>query len=220
MKKSILLTFYLSVATMLGSTAQVLKLTDAKFQKGDNMEWKNTTFDDSRWKSLSMLKPWTDQGISNPNNYAWYRIRFTLPEPMLDNSDIKETVLFVMGKIDDADETYLNGVLIGKTGSTPGDKEGYVSKWEESRTYSVSASSKAIRWGKENVLAVRVYNGNDPGGMFGSGVSVSVPSRIDGMKAVFVQIMPEAAGNDMAQWIGKVMCHHFRFAGGAGSEIH
>lgn len=187
MKKSILLTFYLSVATMLGSTAQVLKLTDAKFQKGDNMEWKNTTFDDSRWKSLSMLKPWTDQGISNPNNYAWYRIRFTLPESMLDNSDIKETVLFVMGKIDDADETYLNGVLIGKTGSTPGDKEGYVSKWEEPRTYSVSASSKAIRWGKENVLAVRVYNGNDPGGMFGSGVSVSVPSRIDGMKAVFVQ---------------------------------
>lgn len=73
MKKSILLTFYLSVATMLGSTAQVLKLTDAKFQKGDNMEWKNTTFDDSRWQSLSMLKPWTDQGISNPNNYAWYR---------------------------------------------------------------------------------------------------------------------------------------------------
>lgn len=187
MKKSILLTFYLSVATMLGSTAQVLKLTDAKFQKGDNMEWKNTTFDDSRWKSLSMLKPWTDQGISNPNNYAWYRIRFTLPESMLDNSDIKETVLFVMGKIDDADETYLNGVLIGKTGSTPGDKEGYVSKWEEPRTYSVSASSKAIRWGKENVLAVRVYNGNDPGGMFGSGVSVSVPSRIDGMKAVFAQ---------------------------------
>lgn len=187
MKKSILLTFYLSVATMLGSTAQVLKLTDAKFQKGDNMEWKNTTFDDSRWKSLSMLKPWTDQGISNPNNYAWYRIRFTLPESMLDNSDIKETVLFVMGKIDDADETYLNGVLIGKTGSTPGDKEGYVSKWEEPRTYSVSASNKAIRWGKENVLAVRVYNGNDPGGMFGSGVSVSVPSRIDGMKAVFVQ---------------------------------
>ena len=40
------------------------------------------------------------------------------------------------------------------------------------------------------------------------------------VKAVFVQIMPEAAGNDMAQWIGKVMCHHFRFAGGAGSEIH
>ena len=33
MKKSILLTFYLSVATILGSTAQVLKLTDAKFQK-------------------------------------------------------------------------------------------------------------------------------------------------------------------------------------------
>ena len=40
------------------------------------------------------------------------------------------------------------------------------------------------------------------------------------VKAVFVQIMSEAAGNDMAQRIGKVMCHHFRFAGGAGSEIH
>lgn len=114
-------------------------------------------------------------------------IRFTLPQSMLDNSDAKESVVFDMGKIDDADETYLNGVLIGKTGQTPADKGGYVSAWENVRTYSVPAKSKAIKWGGENVLAVRVYNGNDPGGMFGGGVSISVPNRIDCIHTTFAQ---------------------------------
>lgn len=147
----------------------------------------NSSFDDSSWQSLSMLRPWNEQGTQNPNNYAWYRIRFTLPQSMLDNSDAKESVVFDMGKIDDADETYLNGVLIGKTGQTPADKGGYVSAWENVRTYSVPAKSKAIKWGGENVLAVRVYNGNDPGGMFGGGVSISVPNRIDCIHTTFAQ---------------------------------
>lgn len=187
MKKQILLTTCLSVAAILSAAAQTIKLTDARFHKGDNMEWKNSSFDDSSWQSLSMLRPWNEQGTQNPNNYAWYRIRFTLPQSMLDNSDAKESVVFDMGKIDDADETYLNGVLIGKTGQTPADKGGYVSAWENVRTYSVPAKSKAIKWGGENVLAVRVYNGNDPGGMFGGGVSISVPNRIDCIHTAFAQ---------------------------------
>lgn len=187
MKKQILLTTCLSVAAILSAAAQTIKLTDARFHKGDNMEWKNSSFDDSSWQSLSMLRPWNEQGTQNPNNYAWYRIRFTLPQSMLDNSDAKESVVFDMGKIDDADETYLNGVLIGKTGQTPADKGGYVSAWENVRTYSVPAKSKAIKWGGENVLAVRVYNGNDPGGMFGGGVSISVPNRIDCIHTTFAQ---------------------------------
>lgn len=106
MKKQILLTTCLSVAAILSAAAQTIKLTDARFHKGDNMEWKNSSFDDSSWQSLSMLRPWNEQGTQNPNNYAWYRIRFTLPQSMLDNSDAKESVVFDMGKIDDADETY------------------------------------------------------------------------------------------------------------------
>lgn len=187
MQKRILLAMCLSAAFVVESAAQALKFTEAKFRKGDNIEWKSVSFDDSRWQTLSVRKPWNEQGIANPHSHAWYRMRFVMPVEMLNNSDLKQTVKFSMGKIDDADEVYLNGVLIGKTGRSAADEGGYVSEWAKERVYMVKAKGGPVRWGEENVLAVRVYNGNDPGGMFGKGVTVSVPSRVDGVEVAFVK---------------------------------
>jgi len=187
MQKQIIMVACLWAAMAVGMSAQTLKIDKAKFIKGDATEWKSASFDDSQWQTLSIVKTWNDQGITNPNGYAWYRMRFVMPKQMLDNSDAKEWVRFDMGKIDDADEVYLNGVLIGKTGRMPADKGGVQSMWSVERTYRVKAVGGPVKWDAENTLAVRVYNGNDPGGMFGSGVEVSVPNRIDGMKIAFVK---------------------------------
>ena len=40
------------------------------------------------------------------------------------------------------------------------------------------------------------------------------------VQALFCQIMPETACDDMSQWISKVMGHHFRFTGSSAGEIH
>ena len=40
------------------------------------------------------------------------------------------------------------------------------------------------------------------------------------MEAVFREIMPETTCYDMSQWVGKVVCYHFRFTGSTRSEVH
>ena len=58
-----------------------------------------------------------------------------------------------LGKIDDVDQTYFNGKLIGETGSFPPQ---YVTQWEKQRVYTIPESE--VRWDKENIIAVRIYN--------------------------------------------------------------
>ena len=103
---------------------QKLEFPTAKFKVGDDMVWRSPDFDDSRWNSINTFYSWETQGYDY-NGFAWYRIRFTLPREMLDKSYYKDWLHIYMAKIDDADETYLNGKLIGKTGAFPGDSGGY-----------------------------------------------------------------------------------------------
>ena len=186
-KRNFLLAVLLTALLAWNASAQNLYIDRAQFHVGDNPEWKLAAFDDSAWQSLVVGETWDMQGIHNNDAYAWYRIKFVMPESMLASSDMKSTVKFCLGSIDDADEAYLNGVLIGKTGRMPADGGGYSSAWSVEREYTVDAKRGPIRWGKENVLAVRVYNGGSPGGMYKGPVRVLVISRTDGLRFSFAQ---------------------------------
>lgn len=179
MKRTLFSLLLASAATM---QAQVLEFKEAKFHTGDDMSWSSAQVDDSQWRNIDVTRTWDSQGISNNNSFAWYRIRLKMPRTMLEQSDIKETVVFDMSQIDDADEVYLNGKLIGKTGRMPGDQGGYASAWSTHRVYPVKANDKIINWDGDNILSIRVYNAGEPGGVFGSKLKVFVPSRIDGMQ--------------------------------------
>lgn len=63
----------------ISASAQGVEVKTAKFSVGDSPEWKAPGFDESAWKTLSLDKTWDDQGISNDDSYAWYRIRVTIP---------------------------------------------------------------------------------------------------------------------------------------------
>lgn len=179
--KQILSLLALAGAISLSSFAQEVSLENAKFHVGDDMSWAGTGVSESDWRDISNTTTWTSQGIKCEFGFGWYRYHVTIPKTMLEKSNLKEVVEFNMGKIDDADEVYLNGKLIGKTGSFPSDAEGYHGKWDAVRIYSVKASSSLIKWDADNVLAVRVYNGGDPGGMFAGPVRVRVPNTIDNL---------------------------------------
>jgi hypothetical protein len=156
-------------------------LPTAKFHVGDNAEWKNPSFDDSAWKNLKTDQQWDRQGYSDYDGFGWYRLRFQLPSAMLNASYLKENLLFDMAKIDDADEVYLNGKLIGKTGKFPSDAGGYLGKYDSERRYLVPVNDPALLWDRENVLAVRVYDGSGEGGIYGSTPTLSVVDLIDGL---------------------------------------
>ncbi|MDR0866280.1 MAG: beta galactosidase jelly roll domain-containing protein, partial [Candidatus Symbiothrix sp.] len=177
MKKTNLLFFCLLLCTLV--CAQSIHLPVAKFQTGDNLAWKEPAFNDSNWKELKTDYIWDTQGYSNYDGFAWYRIHFQLSPEILRDSYLKESLLFNLAKIDDADEAYLNGKLIGKTGSFPSDEGGYESKWSQQRNYLVRVDDPAVYWNKENVLAIRVYDANQSGGMFGEIPNISVIDLID-----------------------------------------
>ena len=163
------------------SFAQDIIVENGKFRVGDDAAWAGVNVDESAWRNISNATTWTSQGVKCENGFGWYRYHVTIPKSLLEKSDLKETVDFNMGKIDDADEVYLNGKLIGKTGRFPSDSKGYQSQWSAPRLYSVKVNSNLIKWDAENVVAVRVYNGGDPGGMFAGPIRIRVPNTIDNL---------------------------------------
>ena len=170
--------FLLMVALGLGwsvlASAQV-SVNEGRFQKGDNPAWSQAAFNDSDWPVLSLEKDWNKQGYKISNGFGWYRIHVVIPSSLKKGSTDK--VLLDLGPIDDCDETWFNGTRIGKTGTTPEDPEGYASDWDSPRRYVVEP--KLVKWDKENVIAVRVYNGGDPGGFFERPAFITKPSLED-----------------------------------------
>ena len=164
--------------------SQVLKIGEAKFKTGDNPAWSQAGFDDSQWVTLKTNLIWEEQGFSEYNGYAWYRIHVRIPSSLKTQSFWKDTLRIYLAKIDDADEVYLNGVLIGKKGSLPFQSSVYVSAWDTEREYHVSTGLPAIKWDADNILAVRVYDGGGGGGLFGGIPSISMMDLVDGIKQI------------------------------------
>ena len=153
----------------------LVTVNEGRFQKGDNPAWSQAAFDDSGWQVLALDQDWNRQGVRNANGFGWYRIHVVIPSSL--KKGMTDKVLLDLGPIDDADETWLNGKRVGKTGSNPGDPAGYVSEYSTPRHYVVDP--KLVRWDRDNVIAVRVYNGGDPGGFFERPAFITKPSLED-----------------------------------------
>src|SRR6187455_138829 len=177
----------LLVMTGQSLTGQVL-LREAKFKTGNDAAWSQPQFDDSKWVTLQTNHTWDDQGFKDYNGYAWYRIHTRLSSVIRDQAAWKDSIRINLGKIDDVDEVYLNGQLIGKKGSSPqqpGGTVGYVTAWDQVREYHLSVFNPIIKWDAENVIAIKVYDGGGPGGMFGGDPYIAMMDLIDGIKIEF-----------------------------------
>ena len=172
----------------IAATAQDVSTKKALFHKGDDMNWAKPETKDADWKTIDMTKNWDDQGYAINNAYAWYRIHLTIPSSLLKGAEQQKFVIFDLPKADDTDECYLNGKLIGKTGGMPSDQGGYKSAWSIERSYPVDAKTGGIRWDEENVIAIRVYNGGEPGGLFERPLTVRIPSLLDGLSLHFTDV--------------------------------
>ena len=83
-----------------------------RFSIGDNEDWAEPAFDDSDWERIYVPSEWEDEGFRGYSGHAWYRKTFDFDAP----EDLSAFSL-VLGKIDDVDQVFLNGELIGSTGS-------------------------------------------------------------------------------------------------------
>src|SRR6185503_5976711 len=158
-----------------------LPLPTGKFTTGDSAAWSKPGFSDTNWKEIRLGEVWQRQGFTDYHGYAWYRIHLTIPAALKNNGAWKDSLRIYLAHVNDVDETYLNGIKIGKTGMFPEDPGGYVSKWPAIREYHLSATSPAINWDQENIIAIRVYDGGGTGGIFMGSPYIDMLEKIDGI---------------------------------------
>jgi sialate O-acetylesterase len=127
-----------------------------KFQIGDNPEWANTDFDDTDWETITVPSTWEDQGFFGYDGFAWYRREFSIK-----GKDIKNKNIYVsLGYIDDADQVYINGKLIGFSGTFP---PHFSTALEVVRKYPIPV--EFLNLNNKNVISVRVYDHHMSGGI-------------------------------------------------------
>ncbi|WP_407270184.1 alpha/beta hydrolase-fold protein [Radiobacillus sp. PE A8.2] len=109
-------------------------------------------------------------GNSNWIGYAWYVREFDMP------ADFQtEDLILALGKFDEADEVYVNGVRIGSTGipEAGGAYDGS-NPWDVDRLYDLDAS--VLNYGGTNTIAVRMANSNGGGGWYEGPVGIYSPA--------------------------------------------
>ena len=134
-----------------------------KFKEGDNMLWKNPDLKDASWQIVKLPSTWEEHSNYTPDNvYGWYRRELTIP------ANLKGKDIYInVGKIDDADETFFNGVKVGGMGSFP---PHYTTAWDILRHYKVP--HKIIHYGGKNSISVRVFDGIMGGGIYNAGETI------------------------------------------------
>ncbi len=111
-------------------------------------------YDDSNWQTVNVPEAWDKQkGFEGFTGFGVYRKSVIIPQHASGR-----TLTLALGKIASVDETYFNGVLIGRTGEVTAGKD------LEPRLYVIPDS--LIQYGKKNTIAVRVFSRESNGGIY------------------------------------------------------
>lgn len=146
-----------------------------KIATGDDPARAQSDFDDSTWKTAIVPLRWEDDALPDYDGMAWYRVRFSVPPDALDRWRGKP-IAILLGAVDDADETFLNGQKIGQGGTFPPDGK---TAWDALRVYEFDPG---LIQG-ENVLAVRVSDWLGNGGIWRGPVAIGPAEELRQLSA-------------------------------------
>lgn len=117
--------------------------------------WKQAGLDDAGWAKMQLPSLWESRGLVNLDGVIWFRKTVELTEAVAGKAATIE-----LSKIDDNDETYINGVKVGAT-----------AQYDASRKYNIPAG--VLKAGK-NVIAVRVTDTGGGGGLYGDAADMKM----------------------------------------------
>lgn len=133
------------------------------FSIGDNPDWARYEYNHYEWEKIFVPSAWEQQGFNGYDGFAWYRKEVQI------NPDAKDKSLWLeLGFIDDADQVFFNGELINSSGSFP---PNFKTAYNAQRNYKIP--SKLIRYDQPNVIAVRVYDAYNEGGIISGNIQIS-----------------------------------------------
>jgi len=132
-----------------------------KFEIGDDKDRAKNEYNDSKWKEVKVPAYWENEGYPNLDGIAWYRKRVEIDKKL---GGAK--LILLLGKINDIDQVFFNGRLIGRTGKFPtNNNKGVYEKLKNSpRAYFIPPD--IIKPGEKNTIAVRVYDVGGKGGIY------------------------------------------------------
>jgi sialate O-acetylesterase len=147
--------------------------TTWKFKTGDDLRRKDIDNDDSGWGEIFVPAKWEDQGYRDYDGYAWYRKTF-----IYNTSDEKEKMVLIMGKIDDVDQVYINGTLVGSTGNLTSRTDYDVSVGQEFDAFrGYYLPDGLLKKNQKNVITVRVLDTGGSGGIYEGPVGLITQSK-------------------------------------------
>lgn len=138
-----------------------------KFTIGDRIEWAHPNTDVSNWETIMVPGAWEDQGFNGYNGHAWYRTSFH-GEQIKNLNDL----YLDLGYIDDVDEVYINGQLVGLSGEFP---PNFSTAYNARRIYYVPHYYFNPRG--RNTIAIRVYDVIHGGGIISGDIGIYTPER-------------------------------------------
>ncbi|RPH88834.1 MAG: hypothetical protein EHM72_21175, partial [Calditrichaeota bacterium] len=154
--------------------SQNLLPSEWKFRTGDESAWSTVQFNDSNWKTIRAGELWESQGYPGYDGFAWYRAWTMIPSSLKAKAQQYGGFILRLNKIDDVDQLYFNGVVIGQTGQFPPD---YLGMYDALREYRIPEDQ--INWDAPNLIAVRVYDSSGGGGIYGGSPILTVKGITD-----------------------------------------
>lgn len=204
-----LIVFFFITSTIFSQT--IVLPDNWIFKIGDDPSFSAENIDESGWVKTKVPGNWEDQGFPNYDGYAWYRLHFRFDDSQFQN---EELYLF-LGRIDDVDETFLNGVKIGSSGTFPPNP---LTAWNDQRGYKIP--KEILK--NENVIAIRVYDIFGGGGIHSGLVGILNQQEYEyemnppkGAKKSFYQLTTSnglIAGvyNERKRQVEKILPHIFK----------
>ncbi len=138
---------------------------DWLFSLSDSAAYSESSFPDASWRSLDLPHDWSIEGSFSkehpagtgggalPGGIGWYRKSFHIPA-----EDSARKVFITFDGVYQNSEVYINGILLGKR------PNGYIS-------FQYELTPK-LKFGKKNMIAVRVDNGDQPNSRWYSGSGI------------------------------------------------
>ncbi len=117
--------------------------------------WKTPDFNDEQWAKINVPGTWEQQGLEDLDGFVWLRKSITLTA-----AEAAQPALLELSMIDDRDETYVNGKLVGKS-----------TVYNDRRKYNIAAG--ILKEGK-NTIAIRVHDTGGGGGIYGDSSDLKI----------------------------------------------
>ncbi|HEY4154314.1 MAG TPA: sialate O-acetylesterase, partial [Puia sp.] len=120
-------------------------------------QWKNPDYNSDAWPKMKIPGLWEswNAGLEDLDGIVWFRKLITL-----DDAEAAKPVILSLGKIDDNDQTFVNGTPVGSTRS-----------YSAVRHYTVNPG---IFKAGGNVIAVRVEDTGGGGGIYGDSADLNL----------------------------------------------